>query len=430
MNSTQILIVGGGGREHALAWKIAESTQVDTVFVAPGNAGTEMEKKLQNIDIDANDIQALKNFAINEKIALTIIGPENPLIAGIVDEFQAARLRCLGPSKAAAILEGSKAFSKDFLQRHNIPTAAYQVFTDIDAAKNYISHKSIPIVIKADGLAAGKGVIIAHSVTQANAAIEDILSGNKFATAGNRIVIEEFLHGEEVSFIVLSDGINILPMASSQDHKTKNEGDTGPNTGGMGAYSPAPAVTDAMHQRIMHQIIEPTIKGMAEEKRQYVGFLYAGIMITNDGEPKVLEYNCRCGDPETQPIMMRLQSDLLELCNATLDSTLDQLTAQWCPDASVGVVLASDGYPASASKGDVISGLTQNSASKVKVFHAGSKRQNNDIVTNGGRVLCVTALGKNVLQAQRLAYAEVEKINYDGMFYRRDIAHRAINHHQ
>jgi phosphoribosylamine--glycine ligase len=423
----KILIVGGGGREHALAWKAAQSEKVDTVFVAPGNPGTANEDKVSNVDIGAEDIAALKTFAKNEEIDLTLIGPENPLVDGIVDEFQQAGMPCFGPSKDAAILEGSKSFSKDFLQRHNIPTAEYQVFTEIDAAKEYVKEKGAPIVVKADGLAAGKGVIIAMTENEAVIAVEDMLSGNKFGDAGHRVVIEEFMQGEEASFIVMADGKNILPLASSQDHKARDEGDAGPNTGGMGAYSPAPVVTDEIHARIMQEVIEPTIRGMAEEGREYVGFLYAGVMITADGTPRVLEFNCRFGDPETQPIMMRLKSDLIELCQAALDGKLNGVTADWDERAALGVVLASAGYPASASKGEVISGLSNNFPEGTKVFHAGTAQHENAVVTAGGRVLCVTALGKSVSQAQQSAYQAVAKISWDGMFYRKDIGHRAIN---
>ena len=422
----KVLIVGGGGREHALAWKAAQSDRVDQVFVAPGNPGTSSEDKVSNVDIGAEDISALKTFAEKEEIDLTIVGPENPLVYGIVDEFQQAGLPCFGPSKDAAILEGSKSFSKDFLQRHNIPTAEYQVFTEVDAAKEYVKAKGAPIVVKADGLAAGKGVIIAMTENEAIAAIEDMLAGNKFGEAGHCVVIEEFMQGEEASFIVISDGENILPLASSQDHKARDEGDTGPNTGGMGAYSPAPVVTDEMHDRIMQEVIEPTIRGMAEEGREYVGFLYAGIMITAEGTPKVLEFNCRFGDPETQPILMRLESDLVELCQAALAGKLNEVTADWDERTALGVVLASAGYPASASKGDQISGLDNDFPAGTKVFHAGTARQDNDVVTAGGRVLCVTALGETVLQAQESAYQAVAKINWNGMFYRKDIGHRAI----
>jgi len=384
------------------------------------------EDKVINVDIGAEDISALITFAENEKINLTIIGPENPLVDGIVDEFQAVGLPCFGPSKDAAILEGSKSFTKEFLQRHNIPTADYQVFTEVDAASKYVKEKGTPIVVKADGLAAGKGVIIAMTDNEAIVAIEDMLAGNKFGEAGHRVVIEEFMQGEEVSFIVMSDGKNILPLANSQDHKARDEGDEGPNTGGMGAYSPAPVVTDEMHDRIMHEVIEPTIRGMADEGREYVGFLYAGVMITADGTPRVLEFNCRFGDPETQPIMMRLKSDLVGLCQAALDGKLNEVTADWDERAALGVVLASAGYPASASKGDVISGLEHDFPAGTKVFHAGTAEQDDDVVTAGGRVLCVTALGETVLQAQESAYLAVAKIGWEGMFYRKDIGYRAI----
>ena len=422
----KVLIVGGGGREHALAWKAAQSEQVELVYVAPGNAGTSREEKVNNVDIGAEDISALKTFAKNEEIDLTIIGPENPLVDGIVDEFKQAGLPCFGPSKAAAILEGSKSFSKDFLQRHHIPTAEYQVFTDVDAAKVYAREKGAPIVIKADGLAAGKGVVIALSEDEAIVAIEDMLAGNKFGEAGHCVVIEEFLQGEEASFIVMSDGKNILPLASSQDHKARDEGDQGPNTGGMGAYSPAPVVTNEMHDRIMHEVIEPTIKGMAEEGRQYVGFLYAGIMITADGKLKVLEFNCRLGDPETQPIMMRLKSDLVELCMASLHGKLNEMTVEWDKRVALGVVLASRGYPGNARKGDVISGLNSDFPAKTKVFHAGTKYDGENIVTNGGRVVCVTSLGESVQAAQELAYRAVDNITWEGVFFRKDIGYRAI----
>ncbi len=422
----KVLIVGGGGREHALAWKAAQSEQVELVYVAPGNAGTSREDKLCNVDIGAEDILSLKDFAESEKIDLTIVGPENPLVDGIVDEFKQAGLPCFGPSKDAAILEGSKSFGKDFLQRHHISTSEYQVFTDIEAAKIYAKEKGAPIVIKADGLAAGKGVVIAASEDEAIVAIEEMLAGNKFGEAGHRVVIEEFLQGEEASFIVMSDGENILPLASSQDHKARNEGDKGPNTGGMGAYSPAPVVTDKMHDRIMREVIEPTIRGMAEEGRQYVGFLYAGVMITADGIPKVLEFNCRFGDPETQPILMRLKSDLVYLCKAALDGKLNKVSAEWDERAALGVVLASGGYPASARKGDVITGLDHEFPVGTKVFHAGTKYDGENVVTNGGRVICVTSLGESVQAAQENAYRAVDNITWEGMFFRKDIGYRAI----
>ncbi len=422
----KILIVGGGGREHALAWKAAQSDQVDIVYVAPGNAGTATESKCENVTIGAEDIDALKAFAEKKQIDLTIIGPEAPLVAGIVDEFQQAGLVCFGPTKAGAILEGSKSFSKDFLKRHQIPTAEYDVFTEVEPAIEYIKSRTIPIVIKADGLAAGKGVVVAASEEEAINTVNDMLSGNKFGEAGHRVVIEEFMQGEEASFIVMSDGEHVLPLASSQDHKARDEGDNGPNTGGMGAYSPAPIVDAVMHERIINEVIMPTIKGMASEDRTYTGFLYAGIMITKDGGPKVLEFNCRFGDPETQPIMMRLKSDLVSLCLAATKSTLDQCSAEWDERAALGVVTASAGYPESASKGDVINGLDFDSSKNIKVFHAGTAKNNDDIVTAGGRVLCVTGLGETVTEAQQEAYQALKHINYDGIFYRKDIGYRAV----
>lgn len=420
-----VLVIGGGGREHALAWKAAQSARVNTVFVAPGNAGTATEPKLQNVAINAEDIPALLDFAQNNNVELTIVGPEAPLVAGVVDQFTAAGLRCFGPSQAAAELEGSKAFTKDFLARHNIPTAAYGNFTEIDPAVAYIREHGTPIVVKADGLAAGKGVILAQTEDEAIAAVNDMLAGNAFGNAGHRVVIEEFLTGEEASFIVMVDGNNILPLASSQDHKAALDGDTGPNTGGMGAYSPAPVVTDEIHARAMREVIQPTVQGMAAEGRPYTGFLYAGLMVAPDGTPKVLEFNCRFGDPETQPIMMRLQSDLTELCNSALDGKLDQTTANWDSRACLGVVLAAGGYPASYPKGDVINGLDDN-LENTKVFHAGTAEKDGHITTNGGRVLCVCGLGDSVSQAQQLAYARTAKISWQGMYHRTDIGHRAI----
>ncbi len=422
----KILIVGGGGREHALAWKAAQSSQVDAVYVAPGNAGTAEEKKVTNIQINADDIDALKVFAAKEAVNLTIIGPEAPLVAGIVDEFRKAGLICFGPTKAAAILEGSKSFSKDFLKKYQIPTAEYKIFTQAKTAIDYIKSKTMPIVIKADGLAAGKGVVIASSEDEGIKAINDMLSGNKFGVAGHRIVIEEFLEGEEVSFIVISDGKNVLPLATSQDHKARDDGDNGPNTGGMGAYSPAPIACNAMQQRILDEIIMPTIRGMASEDRTYTGFLYAGIMITNEGIPKVLEFNCRFGDPETQPIMMRLKSDLVLLCLASNNNTLTECSIEWEEHVALGVVTASAGYPESASKGDVINGLDFDFPSDVKVFHAGTSKENGKIVTAGGRVLCITSLGKTVTDAKKSTYDAIKNIDYDGMFYRNDIGGRAI----
>ena len=422
----KVLIVGGGGREHALAWKAAQSPDVDLVYVAPGNAGTDGEEDIENVAISAEDIDGLIDFAKDRQIGLTIIGPEAPLVLGVVDAFKEAGLHCFGPSKNAAQLEGSKSFSKDFLKRHNIPTADYETFSEVEQAKAYIQQKGAPIVVKADGLAAGKGVVVAQSEEEAITAVQDMLSGNKFGEAGHRVVIEEFLEGEEASFIVMSDGNNILPLASSQDHKARDEGDKGPNTGGMGAYSPAPVVTQEMHERIMAEVIEPTIDGMREEGNDYTGFLYAGVMISKSGSPKVLEYNCRFGDPETQPIMLRLKSDLVALCHAAVNNKLSEASVDWDKRAALGVVLASAGYPASASKGDIISGLNNDSTEDVKVFHAGSALQDGRVVTAGGRVLCVTALGNDVTTAQQKAYEAVEKIDWEGMFYRKDIGYRAI----
>lgn len=419
----KVLIVGGGGREHALAWKVAQSSQVERVFVAPGNAGTAVEDKVVNVTtIDASDIKALKVFAQQEAVRLTIIGPEALLVQGVVDVFQQDGLACFGPSQAAAILEGSKSFSKDFLLRHNIPTAKYQVFTEVDAAQAYVRQQSFPIVIKADGLAAGKGVVIANSQVEADQAIVAMLADNAFGVAGDRIVIEEFISGEEVSFIAISDGEYILPLASSQDYKARDAGGKGPNTGGMGAYSPVAIVTDRLHQHIMEKIMRPTVQGMAEEGRKYVGFLYAGLMVAADGEPKVLEFNCRLGDPETQPLMMRLQGDLFELCCATLAGSLDQLELSWDPRTAVGVVLASQGYPGVAKQGDVISGLPNELPTGIKIFHAGSKKQGDLVVTAGGRVLCVTGLGNTVAQARGSVYQMLSELSWDGMFCRQDIA--------
>lgn len=421
----KVLVVGAGGREHALAWKVAQSDKADLVFVAPGNAGTARSDKLQNVDIDAGDISGLVKFAQREAIGLTIIGPETPLVNGIVDAFEAVDLPCFGPSKAAAMLEGSKSFAKEFLRRHNIPTPNYAAFTDINAARDHLQQQSLPIVIKADGLAAGKGVIIADSMEQADQAITDMLSDNKFGGAGRCIIIEEFIQGEEVSFIVMSDGEHILPLASSQDYKARDDGGKGPNTGGMGAYSPVPIVTDVMHDTIMRTIIEPTIRGMSEEGHRYRGSLYAGLMIPADGIPRVLEFNCRLGDPETQPIMVRLHSDLLELCKAALDGRLNEVKASWDPRTAVGVVLASQGYPAAVNKGSVIAGLDNIFSEEINIFHAGTSQQGSDIVTAGGRVLCVVALGESVSQACKSAYSVVPQISWDGVFYRRDIAQRS-----
>lgn len=421
----KILIVGGGGREHALAWKAAQNPGIETVYVAPGNAGTAAEPKLKNVAISAEDIEQLAAFAETNQVDLTIVGPEAPLVKGIVDLFRARGLRCFGPTKAAAQLEGSKAFAKDFLARHQIPTARYGNFTDAEAAKAFVREMGTPIVVKADGLAAGKGVIIAHTETEAFTAIDDMLAGNRFGDAGHRVVVEEFLTGEEASFIVITDGKHIIPFASSQDHKARDNGDVGPNTGGMGAYSPAPVVTPAVHARIMDEVIRPTVEGMAEEGHVYQGFLYAGLMITEDGTPKVLEFNCRFGDPETQPIMMRLRSDLVELCDAAERGVLNDIDIEFDSRAALGVVMAAGGYPNAYRKGDVIEGL-ENVAPDVKVFHAGTKLDGEHVLTNGGRVLCVTALGESVAEAQSKAYENVKKISWPDVYYRTDIGHRAI----
>ncbi|MDO9162623.1 MAG: phosphoribosylamine--glycine ligase [Methylococcaceae bacterium] len=422
----KILIVGSGGREHALAWKAKQSTKVEKVFVAPGNAGTALEPGVENVAIAVEDIAGLLAFAQQQAIDLTIIGPEIPLVLGVVDRFQEAGLKCFGPSAKAAQLEGSKSFCKDFMIRHHIPTAAYESFTDKDQAIAYIKQQGAPIVVKADGLAAGKGVIVAQSEAEAISAVEDMLSGNVFGEAGNRVVIEEFLQGEEASFIVIADGKNALPMATSQDHKARDNGDLGPNTGGMGAYSPAPVVTPEIHRQVMRQVIEPTLKGMAADGLPYTGFLYAGLMISPNGSIKVLEYNCRFGDPETQPIMMRLKSDLVELCEAALAENLDTTDSDWDERASLGVVLAAGGYPDSYQKGAIISGLPNTESNECKVFHAGTLQQGNDIVTAGGRVLCACALGEDIFEAQTKAYALVEKIHWENIYYRNDIGFKAI----
>jgi phosphoribosylamine--glycine ligase len=426
----KILIIGGGGREHALAWKAAQSSHVTQVYIAPGNAGTAHEPLMQNISIAADNIPDLLTFATDNDVHLTIVGPEAPLVAGIVDSFQKAGLRCFGPGKDAAQLEGSKAFTKDFLARHRIPTAEYATFTDADEAIAYIRQRGTPIVIKADGLAAGKGVIVAQSESEAVTTVQEMLTSNAFGTAGHRIVIEEFLAGEEASFIVMVDGEHILPMATSQDHKARDDGDTGPNTGGMGAYSPAPVITPELHDRVMNNIIIPTVKGMIADKHPYTGFLYAGLMIMPDGTPKVLEYNCRFGDPETQPIMMRLRSDLIELCDAALDKRLDKMAIDWDNRVAIGIVLAAGGYPGEYHKGDVIHGLPTTEVQDIKVFHAGTAMENGNIITAGGRVLCVCALGDSVLNAQQRAYQQVKKIRWDNIYYRHDIGYRAIAREQ
>ncbi|MFQ3219233.1 MAG: phosphoribosylamine--glycine ligase [Paraglaciecola sp.] len=429
-NLMKVLIIGGGGREHALGYKAAQSAGVSQVFVAPGNAGTALEPKLENVAINADDVSGLVDFARQENIDLTIVGPEIPLVLGVVDAFETYGLRIFGPSKAAAQLEGSKAFTKDFLARHNIPTGEYANFTQIEPALAYIRQKGAPIVIKADGLAAGKGVIVAMTLVDAEDAVRDMLAGNAFGTAGSRVVIEEFLEGEEASFIVMVDGKNVLAFATSQDHKRVGDGDTGPNTGGMGAYSPAPVVTDEIHQKIMQQVIYPTVEGMASEGNDYVGFLYAGLMISAEGIPKVIEYNCRFGDPETQPIMLRLQSDLVALVGLALDGKLDQATVEFDSKAAVGVVLAAGGYPQDYRKGDVISGLPTQEYADGKIFHGGTANVAGQITTSGGRVLCATALGETVTIAQQRAYELAKQVSWDGMFYRQDIGYRAIAREQ
>lgn len=425
-----ILIIGNGGREHALAWKVAQDPRVEKIFIAPGNAGTAAESKCENIAIDVLAIDQLADFAEHNNVALTIVGPEAPLVAGVVDTFRLRNLDIYGPTAAAAQLEGSKAFTKDFLARHNIPTGRYANFTEVEPALAYLREQGAPIVIKADGLAAGKGVIVAMTLAEAEAAVIDMLAGNAFGDAGSRVVIEEFLEGEEASFIVMVDGENVLPMATSQDHKRVGDGDTGPNTGGMGAYSPAPVVTDAVHQRVLDEIIYPTVRGMAAEGNVYTGFLYAGLMIDKDGAPKIIEYNCRFGDPETQPILLRLESSLVLLIEAALAKALDKVEAQWDPRPSLGVVIASGGYPADYSAGHEIKGLDAAAQLEGKVFHAGSSLKEGKIINTGGRVLCATALGNSVAEAQANAYKLAEKISWEGSFYRKDIGYRAIAREQ
>ncbi|MDY7220042.1 phosphoribosylamine--glycine ligase [Denitrificimonas sp. JX-1] len=426
----KILIIGNGGREHALAWKAAQDPRVTQVFIAPGNAGSATEDKCENIAIDVLAIDQLADFAEQNNVALTIVGPEAPLVAGVVDKFRERNLDIYGPTAAAAQLEGSKAFTKDFLARHNIPTGRYANFTEVEPALAYIREQGAPIVVKADGLAAGKGVIVAMTLEEAEAAVIDMLSDNAFGDAGSRVVIEEFLDGEEASFIVMVDGENVLPMATSQDHKRVGDGDTGPNTGGMGAYSPAPVVTDAVHQRVMDEIIYPTVRGMAAEGNIYTGFLYAGLMIDKTGAPKIIEYNCRFGDPETQPILLRLESSLILLIEAALAKALDKVEAQWDPRPSLGVVLASGGYPADYSAGHEIKGLDAAAQLEGKVFHAGSSLKDGKIVNTGGRVLCATAMGNTVAEAQANAYKLAEQISWEGSFYRKDIGYRAIAREQ
>ncbi|HDZ8966218.1 TPA: phosphoribosylamine--glycine ligase [Aeromonas dhakensis] len=426
----KVLIIGNGGREHALAWKAKQSPLVTRVFVAPGNAGTAHEGSIENVAISATDIPALLAFAKEQRIGLTIVGPEAPLVKGVVDAFRAEGLAIFGPTAAAAQLEGSKAFAKDFLARHAIPTAEYQNFTEVEPALAYLREKGAPIVIKADGLAAGKGVIVAMTLSEAEEAVRDMLSGNAFGDAGARVVIEEFLEGEEASFIVMVDGEHVLPMATSQDHKRVGDGDTGLNTGGMGAYSPAPVVTDEVHHKVMERVIMPTVRGMAAEGNVYTGFLYAGLMIDGQGNPKVIEFNCRFGDPETQPIMLRMRSDLVELCLAACAGKLDQVEAIYDTRVAIGVVLAAGGYPGDYQQGKPISGLPVEEASGEKVFHAGSRMEGDTVVTAGGRVLCATALGHTVAEAQQRAYQLAGRIKWDGVFYRNDIGWRAIEREQ
>ena len=422
----KILVIDSGGREHALAWKAAQSAGVTEVLVAPGNAGTAREPGCRTVEIAVEDLEGLAALAAHEQVALTIVGPEVPLVAGIRDLFDRKGLACFGPSQAAAQLEGSKAFTKDFLARHGIPTAAYATFSDLAAAEDYIRARGAPIVVKADGLAAGKGVVVARSEAEALAAVRDMLGEGTFGAAGHRVVIEEFLVGEEASFICLCDGRYAVPFASSQDHKTRDDGDLGPNTGGMGAYSPAPVVTPAVHARVLREVIEPTLAGMAADGHPYVGFLYAGLMIAPDGSPRVIEFNCRFGDPEAQPVMMRLRSDLVAACQAALAGTLDRLSLEWDPRVALGVVMAAGGYPDSYAKGDVIDGLEHAPAEDLRVFHAGTRLEGDHVLTNGGRVLCVVGLGADAATAQRRAYVGVADIRWRNCYYRRDIGHRAV----
>jgi phosphoribosylamine--glycine ligase len=422
----KILVTGSGGREHALAWKLSKSSRVSEVFVAPGNAGSAAEPNIQNVSIDVMDMAAQVAFAKEHAIELVVIGPEAPLVAGAVDQFGEAGIRCFGPSAACAQLEGSKEFTKEFLARHQVPTAAHESFTDLDEAIQYVRGRPAPIVVKADGLAAGKGVIVAQSHAEAEAALKDMLEANAFGGAGAKVVIEDFLVGEEASFIVICDGERALPFASSQDHKRAYDGDQGPNTGGMGAYSPAPVVTAELHERIMREVIHPTVEGMAKEGMPYTGFLYAGLMISPEGVPNVIEFNCRFGDPETQPIMMRLESDLAELCLAALDKRLDEMTIEFCPQTALTVVVAAGGYPGSYEKGAEITGDFSENASS-KVFHAGTNLdQNGRVVTSGGRVLGVTGLGDNVQSAARVAYQRVKGLTFKDAEYRTDIGYLAI----
>jgi len=425
-----VLIIGSGGREHALAWKCAQSAKVDEVLVAPGNAGTALEANVRNIAVSADDMDGLLGLARNEAVDLTIVGPEVPLVAGIVDRFTDAGLKCFGPVAAAAQLEGSKAFTKEFLDRHNIPTATYATFTNVDEAVAHVRAQGAPIVIKADGLAAGKGVIVAFSIDEAVQALRDMLDAGAFGDAGSKVVVEEYLNGEEASFIVVTDGKTVLPLATSQDHKARDDGDTGPNTGGMGAYSPAPVVTAEIERRIMGEVINPTLEGLRSEGINYLGFLYAGLMIMPDGTPKVIEFNCRMGDPETQPIMSRLRSDLAEICLAAVDGKLSQVSVDWDPRAALGVVMAAGGYPGNYAKGTIISGLPRDEQANSKVFHAGTDSEGDNVVTNGGRVLCVVGLGDSVAAARDTAYSQVRSIDWNDVYYRHDIGHRAIAREQ
>jgi len=426
----KVLILGSGGREHALAWKLAQSPKVTEILCAPGNAGTATESKTRNVAIAATDFAALIELAKQEQVGLTVVGPEVPLVAGVVDRFEAAGLKCFGPRAAGAQLEGSKAFTKDFLTRHRIPTAAFETFTDFAAARDYVRTRQPPFVIKADGLAAGKGVIISPTLADAEQTLDRVLRQKQFGEAGTKVVVEDFLTGEEASFIAIVDGTRVVPLASSQDHKTRDDGDRGPNTGGMGAYSPAPVVTDSIHERVMREIMLPTVRGLAADGIYYRGFLYAGLMIDAAGQPRVIEFNCRLGDPETQPILFRLRSDLLDLCMSTFDGTLGQEPLDWDPRATIGVVMASRGYPDSYEKGKPISGLVAVNGADVKVFHAGTRISGNDIVTDGGRVLCVVGTGTSVRAARDAAYGGVRKISWDGAFYRSDIGHRALAREQ
>jgi phosphoribosylamine--glycine ligase len=422
----KVLVIGGGGREHALAWKLAQSARVDEVLVAPGNAGTAREPKCRNVEVAATDVARLLQLALDEEVAFTVVGPEGPLVGGVVDVFRAAGQRIFGPTRAAAQLEGSKAFAKDFLARHRIPTAYYQVFDDLALALEHLRDVGAPIVVKADGLAAGKGVVVAMTLAEAEDAVRDMLGGNAFGAAGSRVVIEEFLDGEEASFISMVDGEHALPMATSQDHKRVGDGDTGPNTGGMGAYSPAPVVTPEVHARVMREVVEPTVRGMIADGMPFTGFLYAGLMIDASGAPKVIEYNVRFGDPETQPVLLRLRSDLADLVELALDGRLDAAAADWDPRPALGVVMAAEHYPGEPRTGDAIHGLDAPLPDGAKVFHAGTKLARGAVLTSGGRVLCACALGDDVAAAQRAAYAAVDAIGWDGEFHRHDIGWRAI----